>query len=579
MENTEDQKQRIAGIMVPVFAIRTEDDLGIGDTAGVMQMIDWASDMGMGFLQFLPINEMGNDCSPYNAISSVALEPTTLNTTPDMIQELTQDDYRMVMIDTGARDWDKRVVDYTKVKRIKSNLLWLAFSKFRTDHFKQGTSREEQFLKFCYEEQDWLGDYCLFRLLMDYERGSECWEYWNEDYNTIEKARDHLERLFERAPEQTEGQLAYYAYVQFIAYEQWRQVSVHARQRNVKLMGDIPFGINRNSADVFAQPKQFDLKWCGGAPPEVNFKDDDFVVQWGQNWGIPLYRWDYMEKEDYSWWRRRINRTTRIFNMFRIDHALGFYRIYAFPWQPMRNHEFVDKSHEEALEMTGGDLPGFKPGPDDTEEDCKRNKALGEKYLRMIQEAAGQAEIVAEDLGTVPDYVPGSLEAMGMAGMKVPIWETQHNGELKSGADYPYISLATYATHDHEPIKTQWNHKVNQVREGGHEADGARWFLRTLARFAECPEADVDDPPPYNDTIREALLRAVFRSNSQYVSLMITDLLGLDDRFNIPGVISDANWKHRLGMTVTQLRNEPQWAELCHRTQILLKEGDRLGKR
>jgi len=572
-----DKRQRTAGVMVPVFAIRTEDDLGIGDTAGVMQMIDWASDMGMRFLQFLPINEMGNDCSPYNCISSVALEPTTLNTTPEGIQELTQEDFRMVMIDTGARDGDKRVVDYSKVKRVKSNLLWLAFSRFREDHFKKGTSREEQFLKFCYEEQDWLGDYCLFRLLMDYERGSECWEYWNEDYNNITKARDHLERLFERAPEQTEGQLAYYAYVQFIAFEQWREVAAYARQRNVKLMGDIPYGINRNSADVFAEPQQFNLKWCGGAPPEVNFKDDDFVVQWGQNWGIPLYRWDYMEKENYNWWRRRINRVSKIFNMFRIDHALGFYRIYGFPWQPMQNSQFLNLSDEEARKITGGELPGFQPAPDDTDEHRQRNKMLGERYLSMIQEAAGQAEIVAEDLGTVPEYVPGSLEAMGMAGMKVPIWEGGDNGELRNGSTYPYISMATYATHDHEPVKTQWNTQINKIRQNDHESDGARWFIRTLARWADFPAADNDDPPAYNDEVRENLMRALFETSSKYASVMITDLLGLDDRFNVPGVISDANWTHRLGMTVSQLRADPKWAELSHRTHILLKEANRLG--
>jgi len=150
-----------------------------------------------------------------------------------------------------------------------------------------------------------------------------------------------VDGLLQREHQKTEYQLAFYAYVQFIAQEQWDLTAAHARKRGVKLMGDVPYGVSRCSCDVFSNRAVFDLEWFGGAPPESNFKDDDFVVRWGQNWGVPLYRWDVMAKDDYGWWRQRISKLCRFFDIFRIDHALGFYRIYSFPWRPDRNQEFL----------------------------------------------------------------------------------------------------------------------------------------------------------------------------------------------------------------------------------------------
>ena len=99
-------------------------------------------------------------------------------------------------------------------------------------------------------------------------------------------------------------------------------------------MGDIPFGVNLYSADVYSRRDEFALDWSGGAPPEPYFKDDEFTQKWGQNWGIPLYRWDVMRTRNLDWWRQRVRGVRKIFHVFRIDHVLGFYRIYAFPWRP-----------------------------------------------------------------------------------------------------------------------------------------------------------------------------------------------------------------------------------------------------
>ena len=127
----------------------------------------------------------------------------------------------------------------------------------------------------------------------------------------------------------------------------------------MRSMGDIPFGVSYYSADVFARPNEFALDWSGGAPPEPYFKDDQFTQKWGQNWGIPLYRWNVMRTNNFAWWRERVRGVRNFFHVFRIDHVLGFYRIYAFPWRPLRNKEFLSLSWDEMLQRTGGKAPHF----------------------------------------------------------------------------------------------------------------------------------------------------------------------------------------------------------------------------
>ena len=188
-------------------------------------------------------------------------------------------------------------------------------------------------------------------------------------------------------------------------------------------MGDIPFGVSYYSADVFARREQFDLDWLGGAPPEPYFKDDEFTQKWGQNWGIPLYRWNVMRTDNFEWWRQRVRGVRRIFHIFRIDHVLGFYRIYAFPWRPQRNEEFLPLSQQEMLQRTDGHAPHFTPRDDSNRQNCAANQREGEEYLRVVLEAAGATRLVGEDLGTVPPYVRPSLHSLGIAGFKIPQWE------------------------------------------------------------------------------------------------------------------------------------------------------------
>jgi 4-alpha-glucanotransferase len=332
------------------------------------------------------------------------------------------------------------------------------------------------------------------------------------------------------------------------------------------------------SCDVFFAPEQFHLDWCGGAPPEQIFKDDAFVQKWGQNWGIPLYRWDHMAKDDFSWWSQRIDKLTDIFHVFRIDHVLGFYRIYRFPWRPQRNAEFLDLSHEEAAARTGGRLPGFWEHDDDTEEHKAANRAAGDTYLRMIQKAAGDGEIVAEDLGVVPDYVRPHLLDLGIPGFKIVHWETDWHGHVTMGADYPECSFTTICTHDHEAMKSLWERLRAEARgeRGDHDDHWkAQRDLRHFCNFAGI-HAPNDDWPVYDEHVKWKLLGALMHSRSRYAAFMITDLFARTERFNVPGVLDSANWRQRLPWTTHALSEDPSLRPTCESLRVLVAESGRM---
>jgi 4-alpha-glucanotransferase len=571
--------RRSAGVLVPVFSLRREGGLGIGDVTSLKQLVDWAAETGLGFIQLLPINETGSDNSPYNAISSVAIDPLTLDCSPQRLPDLSSGQYSRLLASSDEEKLRDGKVHYEMVRLLKLELLWRAFQMFFSVHYKKQTGRDTEFHVFCERERRWLGDYCLFRLLMDMEGGKQNWQSWNEEYNTIDKAREHLKLLLAAEPMKTERQLVFYAYTQWIAQAQWAEVRDYAEWRGVALMGDMPIGVALCSADVFANPEWFDLEWFGGAPPETNFKDDEFTQKWGQNWGIPLYRWDRMEVEGFSWWRQRVAKMCEVFSMFRIDHALGFFRIYSFPWNPLRNAEFLALDEEQAREKTGGDLPCFHDRDDDSEENQAANRERGMRFLRMIKEAAGDAVVIAEDLGVVPDYVGPALAGLGIAGMKVPPWEVrEHSNELVAGSDYPETSFATYATHDHLPLRIQWERNRDIVLRGDQESREywEAWrFLHGLSGFAAIGW-EGETPPDYGDGVRESLLKALLASRSRHVGILITDLFGMTERINTPGVAGEQNWTWRIPYSASALGNDPDLVKRVDQVKKLLKECDRV---
>jgi len=560
--------EKIAGILAPLFALRTDDDWGIGEVSALKQLVDWAASNGFKLIQLLPINETGRDNSPYNAISAVAIEPTTLCIAPGSPPDLTQEDCDAVMSQIEKKTLRRGNVNYRRVRKLNGALLEMAFTHFEEKR-AVNPKHSQAFEDFCQAEAKWLEDYALFRALMEKNGGREKWDAWPDEHSSLGAARSWLERIGPARRKKFETRMRFFRYVQWIAYEQWSGVRRHAEERGVALMGDVPFGVSYYSADVFAQPNEFVLDWSGGAPPEPYFKDDEFTQKWGQNWGIPLYRWNVMRGNNFQWWRERVRATRRIFHLFRIDHVQGFYRVYAFPWRPERNKEFLPLDQQQMLEQTGGRAPHFVPRADDTPEHREANKREGEEYLRAIMDEAGAARVAGEDLGVVPDYVRPSLQTLGIAGFKIPQWEIR-DGLIIPGEMYERLSVATYATHDHEPIRALWEQAFEQPNsETGQQA---RATLEKIALFAGVNPKN--DGLYFEKDFYPAMMDALFRCNSWILIVMITDLLARKYRFNVPGTRANLNWTRRIQRSITKLRSsrkERNRTQLIH--ELLEKTG------
>lgn len=548
---------KTTGILIPTFSTRRAGDLGIGDTLGLEQWIDWASHYNVGFLQLLPINENGTEESPYSGISSIALDPIYLSFDTPHVPFITTSEIDAARKSLGDA-LTSHLIDYPAVRAAKQHLLDISFSRFSAE---ATPAQFKEFKQFHKNNVQWLADYCNFKLLSELNDPHLHWDQWPDNYRDPESARKFLTKLHKQESAHTESRLEFFAYVQWLCFRQWRAVRAYADSKGVKLMGDIPIGIAFHSADVFFNPSLFKTDWFGGTPPEGYSVENPFIHEWGQNWGIPLYNWDAMAKNNYSWWQQRIASLTEIFHIFRIDHILGFYRIYTFPWHPRDNNKFLGLDYTAAASLTGGRTPRWFEHSDDTYEDRRENHRNGDSRLRPIVEAAGDAEIIAEDLGWVPDYVRPHLTSMGIAGYRIPHWDSKENGFPVMGNEFPNLSFATYSTHDHDSLISIWENcrttitlQQQQPTEHGHwAAEGAANAMTLLARFANVPVNYDNHWPPYSEAIHLALIRALLASNSRYVLLMVTDLFALKDRINTPGDLSAPNWQFRLNLNDHQL--------------------------
>ncbi len=545
MAMTTDDKK--AGLLVPLWTLSHRDDYGIGDLRSLRLFLPWAQKAGLSFIQLLPVNEMDQTNSPYSAISSVALDPIYLDLSAIPA-------WSTALPKPLPAPSKREPVDYAKVRAEKSALLRQGYQAF----CKLPSAEQEAFQTFRQEQAEWLPSYSAFRYLMALHGERPQWEEWGSDYRDPQRALQTLLESIQQPGSTAASEIQYYEWLQWHCFTQWQSVSQYADSLGVQLMGDIPVGVSFDSADVFLEPDNFDLSWSGGAPPETMFKDDAFAQKWGQNWGVPLYNDAYLEETGFAWWRRRVRKHTEIFSMFRIDHVLGLYRMYAFPWRPRHNAVFLPLSEDEATEATGGRLPGFRPHPDHTMAQVQENKARGARFIQHIQEAAAGAEIIAEDLGVVPPYVRPHLESCAIAGFRIAPWEVDKAGEPLPVASYPYQSFCTFSTHDHPPMRTVWSECREQLEdEDTPTRVAAQELMPVLAAHAQLtlPAAPLstDDVPVFSREIKWSTIETLLCSSSRYVAFMITDLLGIAERFNTPSTVGPHNWTYRLPVTVEEM--------------------------
>ncbi len=211
--------------------------------------------------------------------------------------------------------------------------------------------------------------------------------------------------------------------------------------------------------------------------------------------------------------------------------------------------------------------------PDDTVENQAANRADGDVRLRAILEAAEGAEVIAEDLGWVPEYVRPHLTDLDIAGFRIPHWDCNEFGHPTPGNCFPENSFATYSTHDHDPVNGIWNgcldvieqHRRNPTEHSGWHAQGAHNTLRVLSEFAGIPIPHHGPWPPFTEGIRLRLIKALFSSNSRNALLMVTELFSIDERINRPGTTGFQNWSFRLPWTIDQIDTDPHLQDICRK--------------
>ncbi|MBM4320365.1 MAG: 4-alpha-glucanotransferase, partial [Deltaproteobacteria bacterium] len=373
-------------------------------------------------------------------------------------------------------------------------------------------------------ENPWLDGYVAFRVLKEVN----CWRSWEEW-----SAGRPPARCLAEAEKQWGERLDHHRFLQWIAAQQLRSAREYACNHGVLLKGDIPILVGRDSADVWLHPELFHLDATAGAPP-------DMYAAEGQNWGFPTYDWDALARLDYSWWRQRLAAIEQYFHLYRIDHVVGFFRIWTIPLG----------------ERTG--LKGrFVP------EDEQTWGRHGRQLLSMMLDSCALLPI-GEDLGTIPDVCRATLNEMGIPGLKVARWEKRWHGDRSfiPPREYPFLSVATSSTHDSETLAGWWQ-AFPEEREQ---------LYRELGLGHHAP-AELTLP------LAERLLGDLAHSSSAFTILPLNDVLFLggdgylfprpeQNRVNVPGTCTPTNWTFRLPRPLERLLAD---ARLNDRLKELLR--------
>lgn len=425
---------RGAGTVIPIFSLRSGDDFGIGEFSDLRPLVDWAASTGQCMIQLLPVNDTTRkggweDSYPYSPISSFALHPLYINLSSAGVKK--DQEYLSMQKELNALD----DIDYPRVFKEKMRLL-------RDTYIKIGhkTLNSREYKRF-YKEN----------------------AFWLDEYSTFCAKRDSLE------PE-------YYNWIQFHLDKQFSEEVAYAHSKGVYFKGDLPIGVSRDSADAHYHPELFNLDSNAGAPP-------DFFSAEGQNWGFPTYNWEAMAKDDYNWWKSRLRQMSKYFSAFRIDHILGFFRIWEIPAEynggqmghfnpalPYSTQE-LEAMHlpTEGLFLAdprneGYWQPMISPTGKDNLEEWQRNrfdalyndffyhrhngfwKTNAEKKLPELLSATGMLAC-GEDLGMVPDSVPEVMDHERILSLEMPFVDKHR--------PWPYLSVCTTSSHDMETLRMQ----------------------------------------------------------------------------------------------------------------------------
>lgn len=304
-------KSNLTGVAIPLGALKTKNSCGCGEYSDLIPFADFCKNAGLEIIQLLPVNDTGTESSPYSALSALALHPLYINiaSLPECKDAIFNEKISLLC---RAHN-DKKRFDYRKLRTDKLELLHTIYKQFFSD-----PKEVLDLIKPWVAKNSWISTYAVFMVLKeDYNEAS--WKEW-PDFTQV--SQKDIEKRWK--DESLQQRHCFYAWLQMRADEQFSAASAHCKKQGILLKGDLPIMMNEDSCDAWAFPQFFNTKLRAGAPP-----DDLNPV--GQNWGFPTYNWENLKKDDYSWWKKRLEWAAQYYDVYRIDHVLGFFRIWSVP--------------------------------------------------------------------------------------------------------------------------------------------------------------------------------------------------------------------------------------------------------
>lgn len=439
------------------------------------KFVDWLKSAGQTYWQILPLGPTGYGDSPYQSFSVNAGNPLLIDI-DDLVESGLITRQECLNADFGA---DPSIVDYDKVYKTKMQLLKNAHKSF---------NEESGYISFIRENFDWLDDYALFMAIKG-KFDQKSWTTWDIDLKkrNNEVLLKYKEELFE--------EINFWKFVQYIFYQQWNRLKKYCNKNGIQIIGDIPIYVAMDSADVWANPKQFLLDE-NFLPTKVAGVPPDYFSKTGQLWGNPLYNWTYMSDQGYDWWIKRMRTACFMYDVVRIDHFRAFDTYYSIPF-----------GHETA-------------------ENGKWEEGPGIEFFKIMKKELGEINIIAEDLGEVFESVKELLEDTGFPGMKV--MQFGFNAEFSDNPHLPHQYADNYVvytgTHDNETLM-QWL----KNNAGGKKM--AKKYLN------------------YNffEKLNWTFIRSAYASVAKIAVIPMQDILGLGEksRMNVPSTIG-GNWIWRM---------------------------------
>ena len=555
-----------AGTAIPVFALRSADDFGVGEFYDLKKMVDWAASTGQSVLQLLPINDTTmlhtwEDSYPYNPNSTFALHPQFLNLPAAGVKE--DEAYKALQAELNALDQ----IDYERVNNAKLELLRKAYGKT----FKK-LSATKGYQEFVEKNAGWLLPYAAFCVLRD-QNGTPDFTQW-KGYAKYSKKK------IAAFCEENRTDIDFWCFVQYHLDLQLSEVCAYAHSKGVVFKGDLPIGISRTSVDAWLYPELFHMDSQAGAPPDAFSAD-------GQNWCFPTYNWEKMAEDDFAWWKSRLAKMSEYFDAFRIDHILGFFRIWEIPlWTKSGLNGYFNPAlpypaHE--LQAQGFDVNDFdlflqdprqeghyhpKIGAKQTQGyyvlDAYRRAAFDRLYddffyrrnnefwkdkamqkLPALLDSTGMLAC-GEDLGMIPATVPQVMDDLRILSLEIQRMPKSVEETFAHPANYPYLSVCTTSTHDMNPVRAWW--------EEDREVTNQFWQM-ILGNQGEAPYF-------CEPWICRQILEQHVWSPAMLTILPLQDWLSMDpqlrredpnaERINVPAN-SRHYWRYRMHLTLEQL--------------------------